>query len=232
MSLRESVAGFDRSCRRARTVLWTVVLSLGWVAGLSAQVEHQYHPPGSTSEYIRALEDPDRESWQKPEEVMARLGLKPGDAVADIGAGSGYFTVRLARAVGPSGKVYAVDINPGMLEYVQHRAKEEHLENIQTVLADPHDPKLASASVDLIFICDTLHHISEREKYYPLLARALKPGGRLVDVDFHKRPLPIGPPVEMKISRAALTEEVKPAGFHLVKDYEFLPYQYFVIFAR
>ena len=209
------------------------LVSLGLAAGLAAQVEHQQrHPPASTSEYVRVLEDPGRNAWQKPEEVVAKLGLKPGETVADIGAGSGYFTVRLARAVGPSGKVYAVDIDPGMLQYIRQRAKKDHLKNIQTILAGAHDPKLAPASVDLIFICDTLHHISEREKYYPLLARALKPGGRLVDVDFHKRALPLGPPVGMKISRKALIEEVKPAGFHLVRDYEFLPYQYFVIFTR
>jgi ubiquinone/menaquinone biosynthesis C-methylase UbiE len=213
--------------------LAVLLLFLGFAAGLPAQVEHQqHHPPASASEYIRVLEDPGRNAWQKPEEVMARLGLKPGETVADIGAGSSYFTVRLARAVGPSGRVYAVDIDQRMLEYIQQRAKKDHLENIQTILADAHDPKLAPASVDLIFICDTLHHISEREKYYPLLARALKPGGRLVDVDFHKRALPLGPPVEMKISRKALVEEVKPAGFNLVKDYEFLPYQYFIIFNR
>jgi ubiquinone/menaquinone biosynthesis C-methylase UbiE len=209
------------------------LVSFGLAAGLAAQVEHQqHHPPTSTNAYIRALEDPGRDAWQKPEEVVAKLGLRPGETVADVGAGSGYFTVRLARAVGPSGRVYAVDIDQGMLDYVRERAKKDQLENIRTILADPHDPKLAPASVGLIFICDTLHHVSEREKYYPLLARALKPGGRLVDVDFHKRSLPLGPPVEMKISREALVEEVKPAGFRLVKDYEFLPYQYFLIFVR
>lgn len=210
-----------------------ILLSLAVAAGSAAQVEHQqHHPPTSTREFIRVLEDPARDAWQKPQEVVAKLALKPGESVADIGAGSGYFTVPLARAVGPGGIVYAVDVDPGMLDYIRQRAKREGLENIRTVLADPHDPKLAPASVDLIFICDTLHHISEREKYYPLLARSLKPGGRLVDVDFHKKDLPVGPPVEMKIARQALIEEVKPAGFRLVEDYEFLPYQYFVIFNR
>jgi ubiquinone/menaquinone biosynthesis C-methylase UbiE len=216
----------------AKKLIGIMLLSVGLTVGLPAQVEHQHHPPQSASEYVRILEDPSRDTWQRPEEVVAKLGLKPGEAVADIGAGSGYFSVRLARAVGPNGKVYAVDIDSAMLEYIQRRAKEEHLGNIQTVLSDPHDPKLAPASVDLIFVCDTLHHISERDKYYPLLARALKPGGRLVDVDFHKRPLPLGPPVEMKIARPAVIDEVKSAGFHLVKDYEFLPYQYFLIFQR
>jgi ubiquinone/menaquinone biosynthesis C-methylase UbiE len=197
-----------------------------------AQTAVQHHPPESTSEYIRSLEDPKREEWQKPQDVIQKLELKPGEAVADLGAGSGYFTVRLARAVGPAGKVYAVDIDPEMLTYVERRAQEEKLENIETVLADPHDPKLAPASVDLIFICDTLHHISGRDRYYPLLARALKPGGRLVNVDFHKRQLPFGPPLEMKIAKEAVVEEVKPAGFRLVKDFDFLEYQYFLVFER
>ena len=201
----------------------------GWTPG---QVAHQHHPPESTSAYIKALEDPGRNEWQKPEDVVGHLELKPGETVADIGAGSGYFTVRLARAVGPGGKVYAVDIDQGMLNYIEHRAGQDRLTNIQTVLADPDNPKLPASSVDLIFICDTLHHISGREKYYPLLARSLKPGGRFVDVDFHKRPLPIGPPVEMKIAKSAMIEEAQPAGFHLVKEFEFLPYQYFLVFQH
>ncbi len=197
---------------------------------IAVQVARQHHPPGSTSEYIKSLEDPGRDEWQKPEEVIAKLELKPGDQVADLGAGSGYFTRRLARAVGPAGKVYAVDIDPEMIEYLARRAKDDHLTNIEAVLADPHDPKLAPSSLDLIFICNTLHHISARDRYYPLLARALKPGGRLVNIDFHKRKLPIGPPVEMKIEKDAMIEEVKPAGFRLLKEFDFLEYQYFLVF--
>jgi arsenite methyltransferase len=199
---------------------------------LLGQAGVQHHPPESSNEYIKSLEDPGRAEWQKPEEVIEKLELKPGDSVADLGAGSGYFTVLLARAVGPAGKVYAVDIDEQMLAYIKQRAKQEHFANLQTVLADPHDPKLSPGSVDLIFICDTLHHISERAKYYPLLARALKPGGRLVNIDFQKRPLPFGPPLQMKIAKEAVVEEVKPAGFRLVKDYDLLPHQYFLVFER
>ena len=214
--------------------VWLLLIAMtlwapGWAPG---QVAHQHHPPESTSAYIKVLEDPGRDEWQKPEDVVAHLELKPGETVADIGAGSGYFTVRLARAVGPGGKIYAVDIDPGMLNYIEQRATREHLSNIQTVLADPDDPKLPAYSVDLIFICDTLHHISGREKYYPLLVTGLKPGGRFVDVDFHKRPLAIGPPVEMKIAKSAMIDEAQPAGFHLVKEFDFLPYQYFLVFQR
>jgi len=209
-----------------------VVVALLLCLSLLAQVAHRHHPPESASAYIQSLEDPGRDEWQKPQQVIAELGLKPGDVVADLGAGSGYFTVRFARAVAPTGKVFAVDITREMLEYIERRAKGEGLQNIQTVHADPHDPKLQASSVDLIFICDTLHHISAREKYYVLLARALKPGGRLVNIDFHKRLLPVGPPVEMKIAREAVIEEVKPAGFRLVKEYDFLKYQYFLVFER
>ena len=198
-----------------------------------AQTAHQqHHPPESTRAYIRSLEDPRRSEWQKPDQVVKHLGLKPGEAVADIGAGSGYFTLRFAHAVGPTGKVYAVDVDQGMLDYLQGRAKKGHLANIEPVLAEPHDPKLPSASVDVIFVCDTLHHIPDRATYYPLLVRALRPGGRLVNIDFDKKPLPLGPPLEMKIAKEDMIEEVKPAGFHVLKEFDFLPYQYFLIFGR
>ncbi len=212
-------------------LLLVASLLLRWPGALG-QTPHQHHPPDSTNEYIMSLEDPKRKEWQKPEEVIKKLEFKPGEVVADLGAGSGYFTVHLARAVGPRGKVDAVDIDPEMLAYVTRRAEEENLKNIQTVLADPHDPKLPPSSVDLIFICNTLHHISDRDRYYPLLARALKPGGRLVNIDFHKRKLPLGPPVEMKIAKSAMIEEVKPAGFRLLKDFNFLEYQYFLVFEH
>jgi ubiquinone/menaquinone biosynthesis C-methylase UbiE len=213
--------------------VWLVAVPL--LAGVlaSAQVQHQeHHPPQNTSRYIQVLEDPSRDPWQQPEKVVATLSLKPGERVADLGAGPGYFTLRFARAVGPTGKVYGVDISREMLDYLEKQARSEHLTNIQPLLAEPHDPKLPPASVDMIFICDTLHHISDRATYFPLLMRALKPGGRLVNIDFYKRPLPVGPPVEMKIPQAEMIREAEAARFHLVQKYDFLRYQYFVIFAR
>jgi len=200
---------------------------------MRAQVPEKPRLSRSTQEYINSLEDPDRAAWQKPQEVAMKLELKPGEAVADLGAGSGYFTVLFARAVGPAGEVFAVDVDPEMLEYVAYRAKEEHLDNIRTVLALPHDPKLAAGSVDMVFICNTLHHISDRDKYYPLLARALKPNGRLVNIDFVKRPIPVpGPPLRMRSAKEDVAKEVKPSGFRLVKSFDFLPYQYFLVFER
>jgi len=207
-------------------------LLAGWVVWTPLLGGQEHNLPPTTNSYIQHLEDPGRAAWQKPDEVVQVLNLKSGQIVADIGAGSGYFTVPFAHRVGPAGKVYAVDIDREMLAYIEQRAQQESLQNIQTVLADPHNPKLAPASVDLIFICATLHHITDRAKYYPLLAQALRPGGRVVNIDFEKRPLPVGPSLEMKIARADVLSEFAAAGFHLAKEFDFLPYEYFLVFER
>jgi SAM-dependent methyltransferase len=216
---------------KTSTVLLALLLAgwLVWTAPLGGQ---GHNPPPTSNSYIQHLEDPSRAAWQKPDEVVRVLNLKPGENIADIGAGSGYFSVRFARKVGPAGKVYAVDIDRDMLAYIEQRARQENLQNIQTILADPHDPELAPASVDLIFICATLHHITDRAKYYPLLAKALRPGGRVVNIDFQKRPLPVGPSLEMKIARQDVLSEFAAAGFHLAGEFDFLPYQYFLVFER
>jgi len=215
---------------RAVPSFLTGVLLVAAAAGLVAQQAPPWHE--TTSGYIQHLEDPHRIEWQKPDEVMAKLRLKPGEAVADLGAGSGYFTLRFATAVGPQGKVYAVDILPGMLDYIRQRAQTEGIKNIELVQALPHDPKLPPASVDMIFICDTLHHISDRPTYYPLLVKALRPGGRLVNIDFYKRPMSFGPPLAMKIRKQDMIGEAKAAGFHVVDDFDFLPDQYFLVFRQ
>ena len=218
---------------RFRKAVWWIAISMLAGTPLAGQTEHQrHHPPQDTGSYIAALEAPSRDAWQQPEKVMATLALKPGEHVADIGSGPGYFTLRFARAVGPSGKVYGVDISREMLDYLEKQARADNLNNIQPVLAEPHNPKLHPDSVDVIFICDTLHHILDRATYYPLLLRALKPGGRLVNIDFHKRPLPVGPPVEMKISQKEMIREAESSGFHLLREYDFLKYQYFLVFTR
>lgn len=217
-------------CRNAAWLLVVVFLA-GTLA--VAQVPNQkHHPPETTGRYIQILEAPSRDAWQQPQKVMATLALKAGERVADVGSGPGYFTLRFARAVGSTGKVYAVDISRGMLDYLEKQARADHLTNIQTVLAERHDPRLSPSSVDVIFICDTLHHIPDRPTYYPLLRRALKPGGRLINIDFYKRSLPVGPPVHMKIPKAQMIREAEAAGFHLVRQYDFLNFQYFLVFKR
>ncbi len=193
-------------------------------AAVGGQTAHQHHPP-SSGEYARVLEDPSRDQWQKPHEVVMALDLKPTDAIADIGSGTGYFARRFANH---AGKVFAVDVDKDLLGIVRKNAAA----NIVPVLAAPDDPRLPANSVDIIFFCDVLHHIENRAAYYPKLAKALKPGGRIVMIDFYKKDLPVGPPVAMKLSEGEVTSELARAGFSLTKKLDFLPYQYFLFFER
>lgn len=190
-----------------------------------AQTEHQHHPPRSAEEYLKILNDPKRDVWQLPHQVLMSLKLKRDETIADIGAGGGYFAKRFARH---AGKVYAVDIDPKLLEAVKQGAPA----NLETVPATPDDPKLPPQSVDTIFFCDVLHHIENRPAYYAKLAKALKPGGRVVVIDFHKKPLPVGPPESMKLSAEQVAEEFSAAGFKKTESLDVLPYQYFLVFER
>ncbi len=200
----------------------------GYILILSAvalgQVPHQHHPP-SSDEYAQVLEDPSRDAWQKPHEVVMALSLKSTDAIADIGAGTGYFARRFANH---AGKVYAVDIDPKLLAIAGKNAPA----NLKTVLAAPDDPRLQERSVDIIFFCDVLHHIENRAAYYPKLAKALKPGGRIVVIDFYKKDLPVGPPSSMKLSDEEVISEFRNAGFALAKRLDILPYQYYLFFDK
>ena len=199
------------------------ILLLNATLVASAQVAHQEHPPRSAGEYARVLEDPARDEWQKPHEVVMALKLRTDEVIADIGAGTGYFSRRFARH---AGKVLAVDIDAGLLAI----AAKDAPANLATVLALPDDPKLAQKSVDTVFFCDVLHHIANRPAYYAKLRSALKPGGRLVIVDFHKRPLPVGPPPDMKLSVEEVRQELKSAGFHETDSFDMLSHQYFLVF--
>ena len=165
--------------------------------------------------------------WAQTEhqhQVIEALALRPDEVIADIGSGTGYFAGRFAHH---AAKVYAVDIDPKLLEM----ARKDAPANLVTVLATPDDPKLPDASVDTIFFCDVLHHISKRAPYYQKLRTALKPGGRIVNIDFYKKPLPVGPPVSMKLSEEQVIGEFKAAGFKLAKSFDFLPNQYFLVFV-
>ena len=192
------------------------------------EMEHRHRDPKA---YIAMLEGPARDAYQKPDEVVRALDLKPGEAVADIGSGSGYFTLRLAKAVGETGQVYGVDIDPDMIRYLNRRIRNAGLRNVHTVLSDPDDPLLPDRSIDRFVIVDTWHHIANQERYLALMKRLLKPGGQVVMIDYQKRQTPVGPPLSMRIGRDELVRQMVLNGFRLVKEHTFLPYQYFLAFA-
>lgn len=201
------------------------------VAQKPTTMEEMHRLHADSKAYIATLEDPARDAYQKPHEVIQALALEEGERIADIGAGSGYFTLRFAQHVGAAGRVYAVDISPEMIAHLKQRVQEARLQNVQTVLARPEDPLLADASVDRIFICDTWHHIADHPAYLQRLRKALKPGGQIVIVDFQKKETPVGAPMEMRIAREDVVREFQQAGFGLAKEETFLPYQYFLVFA-
>jgi ubiquinone/menaquinone biosynthesis C-methylase UbiE len=197
-------------------------------AAPAPEMRHRHDDPVA---YIASLEDPKRDEYQKPDEVMKALALKPGEVIADIGSGSGYFTLRFARAVGEKGLVFAVDISPDMIRHVNRRVRDAGIRNVVSVLAEPDDPLLPDGSVDRFVIVDTWHHVEDQAKYLGLMKRMLKPGGQVVHIDFQKRELPIGPPLAMKIARDDLVKQMQGAGFTLAAEHTFLPYQYFLVFS-
>jgi ubiquinone/menaquinone biosynthesis C-methylase UbiE len=203
-------------------------------SGVSAQAGdqremHRLH--GDPAAYIAALEDPKRDAYQKPHEVIEALTLKPGEIIADIGAGSGYFSLRLAHHVARDGHVYAVDISPDMIRHLNQRIRDARLLNVSTILALPDDP-LLPRPVDRFLIVDVWHHIEDQAGYLALMKKLLQPGGQVVMIDFHKKDLPVGPPVGMKIAREDLIRQMQEHGFRLLQEHTFLPYQYFLVFQR
>ncbi len=181
--------------------------------------------------YIAMLERKERDSFQEPHEVMQALALRPGERVADIGAGSGNFTLRVARAVGPSGQVLAIDINPDILESLDRSVKEAGLTNVTSVRVEKDDPKLPAGGVDTILMVDTLHYVSGRDAYAKKLCAGLAPGGRVVVIDYTPKPWserPWGPPPEQKMAREEVDEAMAAAGLVPSKVHEFLPEQFFV----
>ncbi len=179
-------------------------------------------------QWAKQFDDPKRDQWQMPEKVIAALNLKHGQKVADIGAGTGYFTVRLAKSSARL-SVFAVDIEATMVEYLKKRAAKEGLQNITAIQASPDSPKLPEP-MDLIFIVDTYHHIPNREGYFRSLAASLKPLGRLAIIDW-KRGGPMGPPDAFRFNPEQIAKELAHSGFKLSKHHDFLPNQHFQIFT-
>jgi ubiquinone/menaquinone biosynthesis C-methylase UbiE len=197
-------------------------------AGLFEATSHRSF--ADVPHWSAVFDDPGRDAWQKPERTVKALGLRPGARVADLGAGTGYFIAHLAAAVGDSGSVMAVDVEPSLVAHLRDRAAAENIENLVPILASPDNPRLPPGGADVVMIVDTFHHIDGRLRYFRNLQRALAPEGRIAIIDWRKRELPLGPPPAHKLSREQVIREMRTAGYRLEQAPDFLPHQYFLIF--
>ena len=180
---------------------------------------------------IPLLEDPGRDKWQKPEEILNLLDIKKGQTVADIGAGSGYLTVKLSERVGAMGTVYAVDVQQEMLEYIKKRTDENGIKNVILILNNMDEPKLPASSLDIAILLSTYHEIVNPIDFIKKIKQALKPHGKLAILEFTDES-PIGPPIKIRLPEDIIIEELKQAGFTLTQRHlSLLPYQYFLVFT-
>jgi cyclopropane fatty-acyl-phospholipid synthase-like methyltransferase len=209
-----------------------LVLALAGAATLAAQQhqpakpDHMDHKFDDPARFAKSFDDPARDAWQMPARVIEALRLEKGMKVADIGAGTGYFSTRLARVPGVA--VFAVDIEPKMVEYLQQRAKREGLTNITGVTATATTPNLPEP-VDVILVVDTYHHLPDRPAYFRALKQSLRPGGRIAIVDFRKD-APEGPPAHFRFTPQQIQDEMKRAGYELQAAHDFLPRQHYLVF--
>jgi ubiquinone/menaquinone biosynthesis C-methylase UbiE len=186
----------------------------------------------SAEEWIKTLESPQRIAGLKIDETLAKLKLKPGNIVADIGAGSGVFEAPLAHAVSPGGKVYAVDIEQGLVDHITQRSSELHLANVQGVLGKFTDPNLPVRNVDLAFINDVLHHIQDRPAYLKSLAAYLKPSGRIAIIEFVPELGSHKAQPELQVTEAQATTWMAAAGLKPVENFDLFPDKWFVVYGK
>lgn len=188
-------------------------------------------PFEDVEKYIAFLERPDRAAWQRPDDVVAALGLKGDEQVVDVGAGAGYFAFRFAKAL-PRGSVVASDVEPEMVRHMHHKAMTEGVRNLRVVLGKPDDPEIPGEA-NLVFVCDVLHHVADRSAWLSKLAGGMRKGARLVMIEFKEGRLPEGPPENAKIPRAQLIRLVTAAGLTLESEKpNLLPYQAFLAFRK
>jgi ubiquinone/menaquinone biosynthesis C-methylase UbiE len=188
-------------------------------------------PFDDVEKYIAFLEKPERAIWQKPDDVVAALGLKGSETLIDVGAGSGYFSFRFAKAL-PHGKVIAVDTEAEMIRHIHHKVMSEGIQNIQAVLIKPEDPQVTKEA-DWVFICDVLHHVPDRPVWLGRISSAMKSGSKLALIEFKEGKLPEGPPESAKFPRAQLVSLANQAGLRLDGEkLNILPYQVFLVFKK
>lgn len=215
-----------------RTALLKSAIALLGLVGLLAAAAAQspsthQHSFSGAEQWAHVFDDPTRDAWQKPHEVIQALAPRPDAVIADIGSGTGYFAVRFANMV-PKGRVYGVDVEPDMVRYLAERAKREHLQNVVAVAGAPGDPRLPEKA-DLVLMVDVFHHIENRASYLRKLRASLKPGGCIAIIDF-RMDSPEGPPKAARIAPESVIAELKGAGYTLAQEHRFLPNQYFLVF--
>ena len=186
----------------------------------------------TTEQWLKTLDSANRVAKLKIDEAVAALKLKPSSVVADIGAGSGTFTLPLAKAVGSGGKVFAVDIDQGLVDHIAQRAKEAKATNVRPVLGKFTDPNLPDRKVDLAFIYDVLHHIENRAEYLKNLAQYLKPDGRIAVIDFHPELGPHKDDPALQVTRDQTKTWMAAFGFKPVEEHSLYTDKWYVVYAR
>ena len=212
----------------AKLIVHGVVILAAAAALSGAPQQHsRLFPP----EQLGTLDPPDRDVWQRPDQVMDTLLIADGNVVADLGAGSGWFTMRLANRVGPNGIVYAEDVQPQMIEAITRRTGRAMLKQVRTVLGTSLDPRLP-APVDAVLIVDTYHEMEQPVVMLGNVARSLKPGGRIGIIEFKKDGWGPGPPMDERMDPERIVRDAKAAGLRLLSHETFLRYQYMLVFTH
>ena len=189
------------------------------------------HSFADVAQWSKVFDDPKRDAWQKPRELVAALALPPGATVADLGAGTGYFSLPIATRV-PNGRVYAVDIQQEMLDIVANRAASAGLANVTPVLATETDPRLPAGTVDLVLMVDAYHEFSHPLEVMTGVVRALKPGGRVVLIEYRAEDPAVPILALHKMSEAQAKKEMQAVGLECEKTLALLPQQHFMVFAK
>ena len=210
---------------------WSIGVGIVLLAGLVPETAAGQLASRPAEDWIRTLESPARVAGLRIDEVIGRLGLTPGDVVADLGAGSGLFAFPLAKAVGP-GRVYAVELDEGFLTHMRTKAKTEGITNLVPVLGQFTDPSLPARDVDVAFFHDVLHHVENRSAYLKSVAGYLKPGGRIVVIDLHPAQSPHRDQPALIVSKEQATAWLAEAGFVPAEDISLFDDKWFVVFRR
>lgn len=204
-----------------------LLLVLTAASGTAARQHGRLFPP----EHLGLLEGPDRDAWQRPDQVMDALGIADGHVVADLGAGGGWFTIRLARRVGPNGLVYAEDVQRRMIESIERRVHRENLRNVRTILGTSLDPRLPP-KVDVVLIVNAYSEMEQPVVLMRNVAASLKPSGRIGIVDFKKDGLGPGPDLADRVDPEVVIRDAESVGLRLLKRETFLRYQYMLVFGK